>query len=139
MQKFPAELRNRALVKFYGHGNANIKSVDCRCGGDVKVPQERATSGVLIYTPHVKPWLDGEVGPGLCALFGMGGIESLIFCSMLGASLGSKLEEVVTGDHTRLIYAEFVVPSIPCGDKPPATLRFSRSVDLDVMVDVALD
>jgi hypothetical protein len=142
IQKFPATLKNRASVEFYRHGNANIKSAQGPCQADAVPPRKGATAGVLVYTPHIEPWLDGGIGPGLCALIGIGGLESLIFLSLLDSRLRSTLQEVVTGDRMRLIYTEFAIPSISCEgceDNPPSTLRFAAEVDFDVIADVVLD
>ena len=129
-RRLPDDLRNRGSIRFYAHGHADITKFGGRCEGKARAKKENGTAGFLAYAPHITPWLGcNRAGPGLLAVFGMGGVETLVWSSLLASSACKpSLGEIVTRDCETIVYSGFAVPRPACDAKPPATISFAKVV-----------
>ena len=105
-EKLPKQFANRANIEFTLYRNAFCKHYQGYADTEWDAPDAPTTTMTyLAYTPSLWPG-----GPALLLSFGLGGIETLIWCLLLRTQYSSLLKEIVRGGQKRFVMGEMIAP-----------------------------
>jgi hypothetical protein len=90
----------------------------------------RLTAGYAVFEPEVWP-----KGPRLLALFGMGGIETLIWSYIIARRHSVLFHKIISGARRRFVMGEFAVPGTMTA---PLSLSFLDSCEASLLANVKL-
>jgi hypothetical protein len=101
-----------------------------RNGQWVEPASQRTTAGYLAYLPRVWP-----NGPRLLAVFGLGGLETLVWAHLLRYHNKSTVQAILASNNEQLLIGEFTIPrNVPS----PVSLRFAQDASATVIARVHL-